>query len=77
MASIRSSFSTYEVLEASRHAGETIVLVGHTVINRAILLGMLGRDLNRFWRLRQDTCARQASPAGLARRAGGGYHRPR
>jgi probable phosphoglycerate mutase len=41
----------------ARHAGETLVLVGHTVINRAILLGMLGLDLDRFWRLRQDTCA--------------------
>jgi probable phosphoglycerate mutase len=46
------------VLElVARHAGETLVLVGHTVINRAILLGMLGLDLDRFWRLRQDTCA--------------------
>jgi probable phosphoglycerate mutase len=39
------------------HAGQTIVLVGHTVINRIILLGVLGLGNDRFWRLRQDTCA--------------------
>lgn len=42
---------------ARRHAGQTVALVGHTVINRAILLGVLGLGLDRFWRLRQDTCA--------------------
>jgi len=42
---------------AARHPGKTIVLVGHTVVNRAILLGVLGLRNHRFWRLRQDTCA--------------------
>jgi len=42
---------------AARHAGETIVLVGHTVINRIILLGILGLGNDRFWRIKQDTCA--------------------
>jgi len=42
---------------AARHQGTTIVLVGHTVVNRAILLGILGLPDHRFWRLRQDTCA--------------------
>ena len=41
----------------SRHPGQTIVLVGHTVINRIILLGVLGLGDERFWHLRQDTCA--------------------
>ncbi|MEN6320041.1 MAG: histidine phosphatase family protein [Syntrophaceae bacterium] len=39
------------------HDGQTIVVVGHTVINRIILLGVLGLRNDRFWRLRQDTCA--------------------
>ena len=39
------------------HKGQTIVLVSHTVINRIILLGVLGLSNDRFWRLRQDTCA--------------------
>ena len=39
------------------HRGQTIVLVSHTVINRIILLGVLDLGNDRFWRLRQDTCA--------------------
>ncbi len=42
---------------AARRAGQSIVLVGHTVINRVILLAVLGLGNDRFWRLRQDTCA--------------------
>jgi phosphoserine phosphatase len=42
---------------AARHVEETIVLVGHTVVNRTILLGILGLGNDRFWQLRQDTCA--------------------
>jgi len=42
---------------AALHPGGTLVLVAHTVINRAILLGVLGLGNDRFWRLRQDTCA--------------------
>jgi len=42
---------------AARHKDQTIVVVGHTVINRIILLGVLGLSNDRFWRLRQDTCA--------------------
>ena len=41
----------------ARHPGETIILVGHTVVNRVILLAVLGLGDDRFWRLRQDTCA--------------------
>lgn len=40
-----------------RHPGGTIVIVGHTVINRIILLGVLGLGNDRFWRIKQDTCA--------------------
>jgi len=39
------------------HKGQTIVLVSHTVINRIILLGVLGLGNDHFWRLSQDTCA--------------------
>jgi phosphoserine phosphatase len=42
---------------SKQHAGETIVLVGHTVINRIILLGVLGLGNERFWHIQQDTCA--------------------
>jgi len=42
---------------AARHAGQIIVLVGHTVINRIILLGVLGFKNERFWHIRQEPCA--------------------
>lgn len=42
---------------AARHPDQTVVLVGHTVINRAILLGVMGLGTDRFWHIRQDTCA--------------------
>jgi broad specificity phosphatase PhoE len=42
---------------AARHSGQTLGMVGHTVINRIILLGVLGLGNDRFWRIRQDTCA--------------------
>lgn len=42
---------------AERHAGETILLLGHTVINRVILLGVLGLENERFWRIKQEPCA--------------------
>jgi probable phosphoglycerate mutase len=40
-----------------KHRGQTIVLVGHTVLNRVLLLAMLGLGTERFWRLRQGICA--------------------
>jgi probable phosphoglycerate mutase len=42
---------------AARHPGQTVALVSHTVVNRLVLLGVLGLGNSRFWRLRQDTCA--------------------
>ena len=49
----------------ARHEGQSIVVVGHTVINRIILLGMLGLSNDRFWRLRQDTCAMNCIEADM------------
>ena len=48
----------------ARHVGQTVVLVGHTVINRVILLGVLGLGNDRFWRIKQDTCAINVFEAG-------------
>ncbi len=48
--------ATVQTLTA-RHVDQTLVLVGHTVINRAILLGIMGLNTDRFWHIRQDTCA--------------------
>jgi len=42
---------------SEKHPGETLVAVGHTVINRLIILGLLGLDMSYFWRIRQDNCS--------------------
>jgi broad specificity phosphatase PhoE len=42
---------------ASKYRGKTIILVGHTVINRIILLGVMGLGNDRFWRIKQEPCA--------------------
>lgn len=40
-----------------RHPDETIVVVAHTDVNRAILLNVLNWPTNRIWQLGQDNCA--------------------
>jgi probable phosphoglycerate mutase len=40
----------------SRHADETVVLVGHDSVNRALLLQVLEQPLSGFWRLAQEPC---------------------
>ena len=57
LARLRSrGMSTVNELSA-RLTEQTIVLVGHTVINRIILLGVLGLGNERFWHIKQDTCS--------------------
>ncbi len=41
----------------SKHAGQTVVAVAHTDLNRTLLLVVLGLGNDRLWHLRQDTCA--------------------
>ena len=40
-----------------RHHDETVVLVGHDSVNRAILLQMLDQPASAYWRLAQSPCA--------------------
>ena len=46
-------------LVRERHpaAGETVVLVGHDSVNRALLLQLLDQPLSAYWRLAQSPCA--------------------
>ena len=39
------------------HAAETIVMVSHDSVNRALLLQLLDRPLSAYWQLSQDPCA--------------------
>ena len=38
------------------HAG-AVVLVSHRVVNKILVLALLGLDNSHFWNIRQDTCA--------------------
>jgi probable phosphoglycerate mutase len=40
----------------ARHPDETIVLVGHDSVNRALLLELLELPLSAYWRLAQEPC---------------------
>jgi probable phosphoglycerate mutase len=42
---------------ASGHPDQAVVIVGHTVVNRLILLGVLSLGLRHFWQLGQEPCA--------------------
>lgn len=41
----------------ARHAGQSVALVSHTVVNRVLLCFVLGWGNDRFWRMEQETCA--------------------
>ncbi len=41
---------------AARHPDRQVVIVGHTVVNRVILLGLLPLGLRHFWQFGQDPC---------------------
>ncbi|MBN2551279.1 MAG: histidine phosphatase family protein [Spirochaetales bacterium] len=46
------------VLEiVASHPDQAVAAVGHTVVNRAILLGALSAGLRHFWQLGQEPCA--------------------
>ena len=40
----------------ARHARDTIVIVGHDSVNRALLLQLLDLPLSAYWRFEQSPC---------------------
>lgn len=44
-------------LAMEKHAAETIVMVAHDSVNRALLLQVLDQPLSAYWKLAQDPCA--------------------
>jgi probable phosphoglycerate mutase len=40
----------------ARHPGQTVVMVGHDSVNRALLLQFLDQPLSAYWKLTQDPC---------------------
>jgi broad specificity phosphatase PhoE len=51
----RSSAALHEVM--ARHPEQTVAVVAHTVVNRVLLMAVLGLDDSNYWRLGQDNCA--------------------
>jgi broad specificity phosphatase PhoE len=43
-------------LVLERHPADTIVMVGHDSVNRAILMQLLDQPLSAYWRLMQNPC---------------------
>lgn len=43
-------------LVLARHPDETVVLVGHDNVNRALLMQLLDQPLSAFWRVAQSPC---------------------
>jgi phosphoserine phosphatase len=43
-------------LVLARHAGETVVLVAHDSVNRALLIQLLDQPTSAYWRLAQAPC---------------------
>jgi probable phosphoglycerate mutase len=42
---------------SARHAGQTVALVGHQIVNKVIVCTLLGLGLDRIWRVQQEPCA--------------------
>jgi probable phosphoglycerate mutase len=43
-------------LVIEHHSDDTVILVGHESVNRALLLQLLDQPLSAYWRLAQEPC---------------------
>ena len=57
LAIVRDRVTPGLISVVARHRGQAVAMVGHMVVNRVLLCAVLGLGNDRFWRLRQDTCA--------------------
>jgi probable phosphoglycerate mutase len=48
---------------AKRHSGETVLLVGHQIVNKVLACTLLDLDLDHIWQIRQDTAGLNAFQA--------------
>jgi probable phosphoglycerate mutase len=54
---VRTANALRFVMSRHREAMETVVLVGHDSVNRALLLQLLEQPLSAYWRIAQGPCA--------------------
>ena len=52
---VRAMAALEEVIRS--HAGTSVILVSHRVINKVLICGILGLDNSHFWQIGQDTTA--------------------
>jgi broad specificity phosphatase PhoE len=52
---VRAMAALEEVIRS--HAGRSVILVSHRVINKVLICGVLGLDNSHFWQIGQDTTA--------------------
>jgi broad specificity phosphatase PhoE len=52
---VRAMAALEEVVRS--HAGMSVILVSHRVINKVLICGILGLDNSHFWQIGQDTTA--------------------
>ena len=52
---VRAMAALEEVIRS--HAGASVILVSHRVINKVLICGILGLDNSHFWQIGQDTTA--------------------
>jgi broad specificity phosphatase PhoE len=52
---LRATAALEEVIRS--HAGNTVVLVSHRVVNKVLICAILGLDNSHFWQIGQDTTA--------------------
>ncbi len=56
----------------ARHPDDTLVLVGHDSVNRALLLQFFDLPLSGYWRISQEPCCLNEIDVQMARFACGG-----
>lgn len=54
---------------AGQHPDETVVLVGHQIVNKVLACTLLGLDLDQIWRIGQETAC-----VNVFQQADGGWH---
>jgi broad specificity phosphatase PhoE len=54
---------------AAHYPGQTVVLVGHQMVNKVLACTLLGLDLDQIWRVQQDTAG-----IDLFQQRGGAWH---
>jgi broad specificity phosphatase PhoE len=57
LTTVRQRVTAFLIEAEARHANDTIVVVGHTEVNRILLLIALHLPTDALWRIEQHPCA--------------------